>query len=263
MVSQREMIQSAIVLIPARSGSQSIQDKNVQTLGGLPLIAQSIKTGLELVGEGRVIVSTDSPLYADIARNFGATVPFLRPKKLSLAQSRDFEYIKHLKEHPFFEPFRLSETLIVLLRPTYPIRSIPFLLECIQAFQSQNYFCMLKSVSLVSETPFKMWFMKEDKELRRVIGNYEDDLHNSPRQSLEKVYWQDGYLDVLYPCATENKVCQKHKKKMGGVISPVSSHEIDYKEDFETIDRSMNNNIEIERNENRLFTVRDTGRYGS
>ena len=70
-----------IVIIPARSGSKSIKDKNIILYKGKPLISYSIQIALKSKLVNRVIVSTDSKKYANISKKFGAEVPFLRPKK--------------------------------------------------------------------------------------------------------------------------------------------------------------------------------------
>jgi len=72
-----------LAIIPARSGSKSIPHKNIRSLGGKPLIAYSIEHALRSLLINRVIVSTDSGYYAEIARSFGAEVPFLRPAEFS------------------------------------------------------------------------------------------------------------------------------------------------------------------------------------
>ena len=72
-----------ICLIPARSGSKSIKNKNILNLGGIPLLAWSIRASKMSKKIQQTIVSTDSKNYANIAKKFGAQVPFIRPKNLS------------------------------------------------------------------------------------------------------------------------------------------------------------------------------------
>jgi len=67
----------------ARGGSKGLPRKNIKVLAGKPLIAWAIETALKVSEVNRVIVSTEDPDIADIAREFGAEVPFIRPKKLS------------------------------------------------------------------------------------------------------------------------------------------------------------------------------------
>ena len=84
-----------VAIIPARGGSKSIPRKNIRSLGGLPLIAYSIAAGLQSKRVHRVIVSTDSPEIAEIAIEWGAEVPFLRPAELSEDTTTDLPVFEH------------------------------------------------------------------------------------------------------------------------------------------------------------------------
>ena len=108
-------------IIPARSGSKGIPGKNIKLLNGIPLIAFSIQASLKSENISRTIVSTDSEEIANIARKFGAEVPFLRPSAISGDNSTDFEFFIHA-----IEWFKTNEGKIpdyfVHLRPTTPLR---------------------------------------------------------------------------------------------------------------------------------------------
>ncbi|THB70909.1 MAG: hypothetical protein D6E12_01965, partial [Desulfovibrio sp.] len=75
--------QEVLAIIPARGGSKGIHRKNLQPLGGVPLLAWSIDAALRARNVTRVIVSTEDPDIADTARDYGAEVPFLRPAKIA------------------------------------------------------------------------------------------------------------------------------------------------------------------------------------
>ena len=104
-----------ICFIPARSGSKSILDKNIKILGGKPLIAWTIKTAFES-GLSRVIVSSDSQKYLDIAKEYG-TETLLRPKELSGDDISMYQVLK--SEIPKLE---IQPEIVVLLSPTVPFR---------------------------------------------------------------------------------------------------------------------------------------------
>ena len=87
-----------LALIPARSGSKSIPGKNLRKLLGKPLIAYSIEHALQCSLVNRVIVTTDSQEIADVARAYGADVPFLRPVEIAGDHSRDVEFHHHALE---------------------------------------------------------------------------------------------------------------------------------------------------------------------
>ena len=97
-----------IALIPARSGSKGVPNKNIMLFNGLPLLAYSIVVAKKSKLIDRVIVSTDSQEYAEIAIKHGAEVPFLRPPEYSTDQSKVEEALKHavvwLKENEAYKP---------------------------------------------------------------------------------------------------------------------------------------------------------------
>ena len=84
-----------ICVIPARKGSKGLKDKNIKKLNGIPLIAWSIKVAKRCKFIDEIIVSTDSLKIAEIAKKYGAKVPFLRPKKFATDKSSSFSVLKH------------------------------------------------------------------------------------------------------------------------------------------------------------------------
>lgn len=108
-------------IIPARSGSKGLPGKNIRNLCGKPLIAWSIEKALKSRFLDAVVVSTDSQEIADIAKSFGAEVPFIRPPSLAGDTSSTYDVIRHALEH-----YRLAENrsfdYCALLEPTSPLR---------------------------------------------------------------------------------------------------------------------------------------------
>ena len=92
------MMTNVVAIIPARSGSKSIIDKNIVELDNKPLIAHSIQTAIDCKLIEKVFVSTDSPQYAEIARAYGAEVPFLRPATLADDYTGTVPVIRHALE---------------------------------------------------------------------------------------------------------------------------------------------------------------------
>jgi N-acylneuraminate cytidylyltransferase len=86
---------SCVAIIPARGGSKRIERKNVKPFHGLPIIAYSIRTALACGLFERVIVTTDDEEIADIARQYGAQVPFMRPAALSDDHAGTMEVVQH------------------------------------------------------------------------------------------------------------------------------------------------------------------------
>ena len=222
-----------LAIIPARGGSKSIKNKNIVKLLGKPLIYYSIKVALKSKYISKVIVSTDSKKIRKIALESGAEVPFLRPKKYSLDHSRDYEVIDHalrwLKKNQNYDP-----TLLVHLRPTYPIRNYKFIdVQILKALKNKN-FDSYKSVIEASQTPFKMWF-KTKKFIKPVIGNLKKDDFNSPRQLLKTAYWQNACLDIINPKSFKKNRSISGKKIVPIIMKYSENYDIDYLSDLRKI----------------------------
>ena len=148
-----------VAIIPARAGSRSIKNKNLIQIKNKPLIYYSINSAKKSNLINRIIVSTDSKKIKEVAKSYGAEVPFLRPKKISGFLSRDIKYLKHcinwLKKENYIPD------LIVLLRPTTPFRETKIIDKAIKLV-IKNKSDSLRSVSVAKETPYKMWKKKEN-----------------------------------------------------------------------------------------------------
>lgn len=190
-------------IIPARSGSKSIKNKNIRKIFGKPLLAHSIEIAKKSKLIQRVFVSSDSKKILNISNKYGAET-ILRPKKISKDNSIDFEYLNHFinKTKP------KGKTLIVILRPTAPIRNLKTIENAIKSFYKSN-FDSLRSVSVAEQSPYKMW-VKEKSLLKPLMGKKFLKFTNFPRQKLKKIYWQNGYIDI-----TTNETLNKFKNELG------------------------------------------------
>ena len=112
---------SVIAVIPARGGSKGLPGKNIKLLCGKPLIAWSIKAGLDSRYIDTVVVTTDSREIADIALMYGAEVPFLRPVELATDASTTFDAVKHTLNY-YQDELQKKYDYLVLLEPTSPLR---------------------------------------------------------------------------------------------------------------------------------------------
>ena len=125
-----------LAVIPARGGSKGIPLKNIKKFHGKPLIAWSILTALKSKID-RVVVTTDDPQIAKIAKNYGAEVPFLRPKHLAADSVACEPMIKHvidwLKTNENYNPDGVA-----LLLPTNPLRKSEHIDQAIKMFVDQN-----------------------------------------------------------------------------------------------------------------------------
>ncbi len=150
---------NTVVLIPARSGSSRLRNKNILPLAGMPLLAYSILLARAVPEVDRVVVSTDSEAYADVARQYGAEVPFLRPQQLSGDTSTVGAVEAHvLKSFLREEGYRVGK--IVTLYPTSPFRNVKGLRSMIQAL---DVYPNVSTCFLVDLNWRALFYEKDDK----------------------------------------------------------------------------------------------------
>jgi CMP-N,N'-diacetyllegionaminic acid synthase len=180
-----------IAIIPARSGSKSIKDKNIVNFRGKPLIAWSIEQCLKSKKIDEVYLSTDSKKYANIAKKFGLKNIIFRPKSISGDKSTDYDFIKH-----FIENVKIAHDIIAHVRPTTPLRNVVLIDKIIDFFIRNKNFSSLRAIHEDPETAYKSFELKNSllKPLKGVKNSL-DELNN-PRQNFSKTYSANGYLDL-------------------------------------------------------------------
>ncbi len=197
------MSKNIIALIPARSGSKTVIDKNIKQLGSHPLLAYSIALAKLSKNISRVIVSTDSPKYATIAKNYGAEVPFLRPAEIAGDNSVDSDFFRHLidwmREKEGYIP-----DFIVHLRPTTPLRQVQVVDDAITYMIHTNEATALRSAHKTHLTPYKMFRLCG--EFMSPFLKYDGikEFYNLPRQFFEDAYIPNGYVDIIRPTTLLN-----------------------------------------------------------
>lgn len=226
-----------LALIPARGGSKSIPRKNLISLAGKPLIAYSIEQALASCHITRTVVSTDDAEIAEVARSFGAEVPFIRPSEFAQDQSPDIDVFRHalnwLRDRESYEC-----ELVMHLRPTGPVRRVELIDKAIEAMLNNPDADSLRSVSFPIQTPYKMWRIVDGylKPLLRVEGIVEP--YCMPRQCLPEVFWQNGYVDIVRPhVVLELGMMCGHKILPFIVNEPIL--EIDYEESIPEVEEAL------------------------
>ncbi len=190
------MTGSVIALVPARSGSKGVPDKNIRSLGGRPLLAWSVVAASRATTIDRVIVSTDSAEYAQIAYENGAEVPFLRPPELSTDESLDIDFMLHAMN--WLADRGEEADFIVHIRPTTPFRSPTVIDAAVDRFVNTSRFTALRSVHEMSTTAHKSMEITDSGVLRQLGSEGTDlDRANNPRQDFPTTYLANGYVDVL------------------------------------------------------------------
>ncbi|PEK39637.1 hypothetical protein CN568_24140 [Bacillus pseudomycoides] len=186
-----------LALIPARGGSKGIKRKNLATINGLPLVAYPILTALQSKYITRVIVSTDDAEIAQVAKKFGAEVPFIRPVEYATDTATDLPVFKHCLEWIAANE-GVTQNLVVQLRPTVPLRDSRMIDKAIEYMLSQPDATSLRSVSGPEFSPYKMWEIDDESTLQPLLNlPGVKDFYDQPRQALPVVYAQDGYVDIV------------------------------------------------------------------
>jgi CMP-N,N'-diacetyllegionaminic acid synthase len=227
-----------LALIPARGGSKGIPRKNLMVIAGKPVIAYSILQAKASQRINRVIVSTDDEEIAQVATAWGAEVPFMRPAQYALDSSPDIDVFRHalsrLKENEGYEP-----EMVVHLRPPGPVRRVELIDDAIDLLAGHPDADAVRSVSPAVQTPYKMWSINADGYLAPLL-HVEGivDCQSLPRQQLPKVFWQNGYVDVIRPRAVLEKNSMWGERVLPFVVAE-TLFELDYPEDIPAIEEAL------------------------
>jgi CMP-N,N'-diacetyllegionaminic acid synthase len=225
-------VSEVVAIIPARSGSKGVKDKNIKDLHGHSLLEWSINAAKRSQLIDRVFISTDSPEYARIGEKYGAEAPFLRPDYISGDTSSDLDFIIHAIEE--FNKMDFYPEYLVHIRPTTPIRDPQVIDTAISIFQNDNHFNSLRSVHKMSESSYKTFEINNGSLTPLFLfGDAEID-SNAPRQSFPDTYVANGYVDVLSTSfIIENQ--EIHGKKIMPFITD-PAYEVDSIEDFDYLE---------------------------
>jgi CMP-N,N'-diacetyllegionaminic acid synthase len=186
-----------IALIPARSGSKRVPGKNIRRLGEHPLLAYSIAAARVSGVFSRIVVSTDSPEYAEIAVHYGAEVPFLRPLEIAGDTSPDIEWVRDVLQ-------RLSDIgeafdCFSILRPTSPFRTGGTILRAWSEFNAESGIDSLRAIEKCRQHPGKMWVVRNRRMMPLLpLGPEDQPWHSSQYSSLPEVWVQNASLEIAW-----------------------------------------------------------------
>lgn len=187
-----------LAIIPARSGSKGLKNKNILELDGMPLMGYSIKAALESEKFDEVMVSTDSNEYAEIAKKCGANVPFLRSEKMSSDTASSWDAVQEVINN-YKEKCSKEFDVIVLLQPTSPLRDAEDIVSALSLFESKKAHAVV-SVCETEHSP--KWMAGLTPDLR--MDAFANHSAKDNRQAYETVYRLNGAIYILDMFALDN-----------------------------------------------------------
>ncbi|MBQ2873140.1 MAG: acylneuraminate cytidylyltransferase family protein [Bacilli bacterium] len=179
-----------LAIIPARSGSKGLKNKNIMELNGMPLLAYSINAALKSGKFSHVMVSTDSKEYAEIAKKYGAEVPFLRDEISSSDSASSWDVVKEVLNK--YEDLGITFDTVTLLQPTSPLRTE------VDICNAHNLFSEKKATSVISvcETEHSpLWCNVLSDSL--CMDGFLNNKNNSQRQKLDTYYRINGSIYIV------------------------------------------------------------------
>lgn len=186
-----------IAIIPARSGSKGVKDKNIRDLAGKPLMAHTIDAAIQSGQFDEVMVSTDSERYAEIAKKYGAKVPFLRSVQTATDTASSWDMVEEVLSK--YEGLGKIFDTFCLLQPTSPLRTSEDISSAYCLYREKAEFAVV-SVCEAEHSPLWCGHLQESQELT----NFVDSKNLKHRQAGEKFYRLNGAIYIV--------CCERFKK---------------------------------------------------
>lgn len=229
---------SLLALIPARSSSKGLPDKNILNCAGKPLIEWSISAAKDVNIFDDVIVSTDSVKIADLARHAGASVPFLRPDELATDDASIVDVVKHAWEN-HLAPNGEYFDYVVLLQPTSPLRTSFHIISAIELYfkELQSEKDTLASVYQVDNK--NAWLMQSENDTGYINFCFDVTSKNPQRQELKPCYLPNGAIFILKGSELDGGIY--HKNTIPFVMDAADSGDIDTIEDLRKVENILLN----------------------
>lgn len=222
-------------LIPARGGSKGVPRKNIRLLNGKPLLAYTAESALQAKTLARVILNTEDEEIAEIGRNLGLDIPFMRPPNLAQDSTPSLAVVKHalltLEENG--EHF----DAVCLLQPTNPLRRAEDIDACVKLFIESNADCVVSVLPVPHEYNPKWVFWKNGNGKMSLSTG---DTEIIPRrQDLPSAFHRDGSVYITRSEIIINRGSLYGDIVQGYEISSEFSANIDTEEDWKAIEKRI------------------------
>lgn len=230
-----------LAVIPARNNSKGLAGKNIKKLCGKPLVAWTIDAALNSAYLDEIVVSTDSEIIANIARKYGANVPFIRPPELATDSATSFSVIDHCIEY-FKQQLGIYYDYIVLLEPTSPLREVTDIDDALKVLMSSNAKSIVGVCKTESQNPSFLYSIDLDGILSPCL---DDTKSNLRRQDINAVYYLEGTIYISEVDYLIKKMGFYHDKTMGYCVPKWKSFEVDDIVDWCCVEAMLNNKSKI------------------
>lgn len=221
-----------LAIIPARAGSKGLPGKNIRPLGGKPLLAWPVEAACGSAHIDRVIISTDSQDYADIAIAHGAECPFLRPAELASDTAPSIDFILHALDT--LEAAGETYDLIVLLEPTSPLTEAADIDAALAQLEASDAEAIIGIAAMETQHPAFSVLRDDDGRIRPAQSA--DFAHLPRRQDLDPVFALDGSLYISTTAAIRRERSFAHANTLGFVTERWKHFEVDDLVDFIAIE---------------------------
>lgn len=233
------MTPNVLVIIPARSGSKGIKNKNIVDFNGEPLVVRTIRQAMRIFDRDNIFISTDSVKYADIIfKETGIKISSFRPTNISKDASTNDEYIFHALSNCDHEKY----DWILILQCTSPLREDDVVLKVLNEIRQSNNFDMVTTINVTNSNPYYVQrILKDDLSIVPLFP----DLNYINRQECPVVHELNGAVFLI------NKKSLFEKKRKNWRIKGVEIERefaIDIDDDFDlqvakTLDRKRRRNV--------------------
>lgn len=231
-----------LALIPARGGSKGIPRKNLAPLLGKPLVVWSIEHAQNCADVNRVVVSTDDPEIADVARAAGAEVPFMRPAALAEDHVLDLPVFAHaLNELNVKDGYQPD--VVVHLRPTAPFRKSQWISQAIEALLHNPEADSIRSVSPPAEHPYRVFRLDARGYLEPIMKAEHPEPHLLRRQDHPPMHFYNCVLDVTRPRTIVEQRSMTGRNMLPFVMARADVLDIDTLADLELARRVLGDRL--------------------
>ncbi|GHE80942.1 acylneuraminate cytidylyltransferase family protein [Thalassotalea profundi] len=222
------MVDKILAIIPARAGSKRLPGKNSKQLCGKPLVKWTIEAAQQCESIDEIIVSTDSETIAEIAKDSGIPVPFLRPEEISGDTATAIDVVKHTID--YYQKIGRTFDYVLWLQPTSPLRSSTNIQEAIATLKTKSAEGVI-SVCECDHSPMWSNTLAQDGSMKNFLSNF---VKKNPRsQALPTYYRLNG---AIYIAKVEPLLAQEtfflEENLFSYVMSRESSIDIDHHLDF-------------------------------